>query len=92
MASLSFVYESTEMRVLTRSGAMEAVSFDKVLERVSSLSDGLQVDSTVVSQKVLHGLHDGISTSAIDKFSAEVSASMAFTHPDYNRLAAHHGV
>lgn len=82
------VYVSIKMRVLTRSGKMEAVSFDKVLERISSLSSGLHVDSTVVSQKVLQGLHDGISTSAIDKFSAEVSASLAFEHPDYNTLAA----
>ncbi len=76
------------MHVLNRSGVLEAVSFDKVLGRISVLSEGLCVDSTVVSQKVLQGLYDGISTSAIDKFSSEVSASMAMVHPDYNKLAA----
>tara|TARA_B110001452_G_scaffold267026_1_gene275463 strand:- start:1579 stop:3708 length:2130 start_codon:yes stop_codon:yes gene_type:complete len=76
------------MKVLNRSGVLEDVSFDKVLERISSLSGGLSVDSTVVAQRVLRGLRDGISTSAIDVFSAEVSASMALTHPDYNALAA----
>lgn len=79
------------MQVLNRSGKLEPVSFDKVLLRISSLSDGPQglcVDSTKVSQKVLQGLYDGISTSEIDTYSAEVSASMAMVHPDYNRLAA----
>lgn len=76
------------MQVLNRSGNLEDVSFDKVLSRISALSSGLRVDSTLVSQRVLQGLHDGISTSAIDVFSAEVSASMSFTHPDYSRLAA----
>lgn len=76
------------MHVLNRSGVLEVVSFDKVLDRISVLSEGLCVDSTVVSQRVLQGLYDGIPTSAIDVFSAEVSASMAMFHPDYNKLAA----
>ena len=75
------------MQVLNRAGKLEDVSFDKVLARISALADGLSVDSTLVAQKVLQGLYDGISTSEIDKFSAEVAASM-IVHPDYNKLAA----
>ena len=75
------------MQVLNRAGKLEDVSFDKVLARISALADGLSVDSTLVAQKVLQGLYDGISTSEIDKFSAEVAASMIM-HPDYNKLAA----
>ena len=61
------------MQVLNRAGKLEDVSFDKVLARISALADGLSVDSTLVAQKVLQGLYDGISTSDIDKFSAEVA-------------------
>jgi len=78
---------SKKMQVLNRAGKLEDVSFDKVLARISALADGLSVDSTLVAQKVLQGLYDGISTSEIDKFSAEVAAAM-MVHPDYNKLAA----
>jgi ribonucleoside-diphosphate reductase alpha chain len=46
------------------------------------------VDPDLVSTKVVSGLYDGVSSTELDQLSAETSASMITTHPDYGKLAA----
>lgn len=79
------------MQVIKRSGKREPVSFDKILRRIESLCYGLDaryIDHIKVSQKVVLGLYDGVTTSELDNLAAETSAAMSTTHPDYGTLAA----
>lgn len=81
------------MRVIKRSGSYEDVSFDKILNRIRSLSfseefsNGLNIDETLVAQKVVQEIYDGVKTSELDDLSAQISMSMYSSHPDFKTLA-----
>jgi ribonucleoside-diphosphate reductase alpha chain len=74
--------------VIKRDGNTQSISFDKVQNRLNSLSQNLDVDTTLVSQKVISGIYPGISTQELDVLASEVSVSMSTTHPDYKILAS----
>ena len=79
------------MQVVKRSGKKETVSFDKITARVNKLCYGLNQDHIKpleISQKVVQGLYDGVSTTELDNLAAETAASMSTKHPDYALLAA----
>ncbi len=79
------------MKVKTRSGKLEAVSFDKITNRIQNLVIGLNekyVDPVVVAQKTIEGMYDGITTQELDVLSAETCAYLSSTHPDYSTLGA----
>lgn len=79
------------MEVIKRSGRKEQVSFDKIAARIKKLCYGLDtkyVSDLEISQKVIQGLFDGVTTSELDNLAAETSASLATEHPDYAILAA----
>ena len=81
---------SDHIYVTTRSGRKEPVSFDKVLNRIQTLANGLDhVNPDLVAQKVCSQIADGIKTSELDEFAAETCAMMqARNHPNYGKLAA----
>jgi len=76
--------------VIKRDGSKVAVSFDEVLRRIRSLSDGLaHVNPDMVAQKVCSQLEDGMETRKLDEFAAETCATMQSRyHPNYGTLAA----
>ena len=81
------------MRVLKRSGSYEDVSFDKILTRIKALSENdkfkkLNIDETLVAQKVVNEIYDGVKTSDLDELSAQIAMSMYSTHPDFKSLAS----
>ncbi len=78
------------MKVINRKGESEEVRFDKIQDRISSLTYGLHssVDVAEVTKKVIEGMADGITTRQLDKLASETAASMMTTHPDYGKLAA----
>ncbi len=79
------------MYVTKRDGSKEAVRFDKVSNRVKKMTYGLNndfVDWVGISQKVIAGIYDGISTGELDNLAAETAASLIPSHPDYSILAA----
>jgi len=83
----------TKMRVLKRSGSYEDVSFDKILTRIKALSENdkfkkLNIDETLVAQKVVNEIYDGVKTSELDELSAQIAMSMYSTHPDFKELAS----
>ncbi len=46
-------------------------------------------DSTqVLTQKVIQGVYDGVTTHELDELAAQTAAYMATQHPDFSRLAA----
>ena len=76
------------MRVQKRNGSLEAVSFDKVLERIRKASKGLAVNPDALSQQVLARIINGIKTSELDELAAQTAASLCTTHPDWGTLAS----
>jgi ribonucleoside-diphosphate reductase alpha chain len=76
--------------VIKRDGSRVPVSFDQILQRIRSLSDGLEhVNPDLVAQKVCNQLQDGMNTTKLDEFAAETCAMMqARYHPNYGKLAA----
>ena len=76
------------MRVEKRNGSFEAVSFDKVLERIRKASKGLQVSPDALAQQILARIINGIKTSELDDLTASSAASLCTTHPDWGTLAS----
>jgi ribonucleoside-diphosphate reductase alpha chain len=76
------------MRVLKRTGHCEDVSFDKVLNRIRKLSNGLSVDVYDISQKVCGRIYDMVKTSELDELAAYICSSMMVEHPDYGVMAS----
>ena len=76
--------------VVKRNGDRVPVSFDQILQRIRSLSEGLEhVNPDLVAQKVCNQLQDGMKTGQLDEFAAETCAMMqARYHPNYGKLAA----
>lgn len=81
---------SDHIYVTKRNGDRVPVSFNEVLSRIQKLADGLaHVNPDLVAQKVCTQIQDGIKTSELDEFAAEVCAMMqARFHPNYGKLAA----
>jgi len=77
------------MRVLKRNGTYENVSFDKVLNRIVKLSEGLTgVQADEVAQKICGRIYDGVKTTELDELTAVTCSTMTTVHPDYGTLAA----
>jgi len=78
------------MFVIKRDGTRESVKFDKITARIQKLCYGLDpiVEPIKVAMKVIEGIYDGVTTSALDNLAAEVAASLTTTHPEYAQLAS----
>ena len=46
------------------------------------------ISPTLITQKVIQGVYDGVTSTALDDLAAETAAYMTTQHPDYARLAA----
>jgi len=80
-----------QMYVTKRDGLRQEVKFDNITKRIRALCDGLEsayVDPVPITQKVVEGFFNGISTSEIDTLAAETCAYMSQKHPDFSKLAA----
>jgi len=80
-----------QMHVVKRDGRAEEVKFDNITKRIRTLCDGLDakyVDPVPITQKVIEGFYNGITTVEIDTLAAETCAYMSQRHPDFSALAA----
>jgi len=86
--------QQTKMRVLKRNGQYEEVSFDKILNRIKSLSQGsefnlkLSIDETLIAQKVVQEIYDGVKTTELDELSSQISIAMYSKNPEFKILAS----
>ncbi|CCK69530.1 ribonucleotide-diphosphate reductase subunit RNR3 KNAG_0C04280 [Huiozyma naganishii CBS 8797] len=79
------------MYVIKRDGRKEPVRFDKITARITRLCYGLdpkRVDPVIVTQRIISGVYEGVSTEELDNLAAETAAYMTTIHPDYGTLAA----
>ncbi|KAJ7625244.1 ribonucleotide reductase alpha subunit [Mycena polygramma] len=80
---MAFVYKRGERK--------EKVFFDKITTRIEKLIYGLDqnyVNPIEVTQKVVAGVYNGITTMELDNLAAETAAYLTTKHPDYAILAA----
>ena len=76
------------IRIRKRDGTLQEVSFDKILWRLKTLSDGLDVNYSTIAQDVISGLEDKMTSSEIDRLSANLAHHRQTEHPDYDILAS----
>ncbi|AMD19979.1 HCL172Cp [Eremothecium sinecaudum] len=79
------------MYVYKRDGHKEPVKFDKITARISRLCYGLDpnhVDAVKITQRIISGVYEGVTTVELDNLAAETCAYMTTVHPDYATLAA----
>ena len=65
--------------------------YDKITSRIKKLCYGLDskyIKPNVLTQKVIQGVYDGVTTHELDELAAQTAAYMATQHPDFSRLAA----
>ncbi len=77
------------MLVRKRNGQSEPVYFDKISSRIKKLCWNLDgIDPILISQKVIQGLYNGVTTTELDELASETCAFMSSQHPNYGTLAA----
>jgi ribonucleoside-diphosphate reductase alpha chain len=79
------------MFVTKRKGTSEEVNFDKVATRIKMLVNKQytlkNIKVSQLAQKVIQSLYDGIKTSDIDDYTANLAASLSIGHREYSTLA-----
>jgi len=79
------------MKVIKRDGSSEPIKFDKISARIKKQTYNLNtdyVDYMEITQKVIAGVFDGITTRELDDLAATKAATLNYVHPDYSNLAA----
>jgi ribonucleoside-diphosphate reductase alpha chain/ribonucleoside-diphosphate reductase subunit M1 len=80
-----------DMQVVKRNGKKETVRYDKITSRIKKLCYGLDakyIKPNQITQKVIQGVYDGVTTHELDELAAQTTAYMTTQHPDFNVLAA----
>ncbi|KAH8064228.1 ribonucleoside-diphosphate reductase [Aureococcus anophagefferens] len=80
-----------DMQVVKRNGKKETVRYDKITSRIQKLCYGLDakyIKPNQITQKVIQGVYDGVTTHELDELAAQTTAYMATQHPDFSVLAA----
>ena len=73
------------MFVIKRDGTQQPVDFNKIVEKLQSLSEGLSLDHNLVAQQVVGSMKSGMTTSELDMLSADIAISMG---EEYTKLAS----
>jgi ribonucleotide reductase alpha subunit len=82
------------MRIQKRNGKYQQMSFDKIKARNNKLANDISlgkiknIDTDLVSQKVIQQITDGISAEELDILSADICISMSIDNPSYGDLAS----
>lgn len=77
--------------VTKRNGQRDAVDTKQIKERLEKLTfelDKKYINLDLIVEKVIQGMHDGITTAELDNLAAETCAYMNIIHPQYSLLAA----
>jgi len=64
--------------VIKRDGSAELLNPEKLESRIAVFSEGLDVNPSMVSSKVLLGIFDGVKTTELDVLVAETAAWVLF--------------
>jgi ribonucleoside-diphosphate reductase alpha chain len=79
------------MFVIKRNKSREEVNFNKVYTRIKHIVNEpyplTDINTSTLAQKVIQNLYNGINTSEIDEYTANLSASMSIEHINYGKLS-----
>jgi ribonucleoside-diphosphate reductase alpha chain len=79
------------MFIIKRKGNREEVNFDKINLRIKWIVhepyELKNVKASQLAQKVIQSLYDGMKTTEIDNYTANLSASLSIEHREYAILA-----
>ncbi len=84
------LFRDNQMKVMKRNGNLVPVRFDEITDRIDSLAKDLDqnfIDPVKITKEVMEKINNGISTSMIDTFTAEICHSKTIEHPHFNVLA-----
>ncbi len=77
------------MRVKKRSGSLEPVDVNKIVNVALACSTGLtEVDPMRVATKVISGLYDGATTAELDQLCIATASHLIGEEPEYSKLSA----
>lgn len=82
------------MKVIKRNGESAEVRFDQITDRLKFLASEnpwgrqLDIDAPMIAQKVCSSIYNGISTSELDEYTANVCANKLLENLDYEILAS----
>ena len=79
---------NSTLYVEKRNGELEEVSFDKVSSRIKLESYELEVNPTIIAQKVCSRIYNKVKTCELDEIAASICANMSTDNPDYGVLAS----
>ena len=79
------------MRVIKRSNILQNVSFDKITARIQYMCKQAQLnlDASIIAQKVCARIYDGIKTSEIDELTGQICTTLVTENIQYGKLAAY---
>lgn len=75
------------MHVVKRDGSMQPADLAQIQNRIAALAGDLHVDASLVAQKTIASLVNGMATSELDGIAAKVCMELFTTQSDYERLA-----
>ena len=77
------------MKVRKRSGTLEPVDVNKIINVVMNSATGLlSVDPLRVATKAISGLYDGATTKELDNLCISTASLLSSEEPEYSKLAA----
>ena len=71
------------MNVIKRNNKLEIVSFDKITNRIKSVSKDLNINHTQIAKKVISEIYDNIKTSQLDELIGETCIHLSSENPNY---------
>jgi ribonucleoside-diphosphate reductase alpha chain len=79
------------MYIINRNNQKEEVKFDQITERNKKIIKdlNLNIDPVNLSQLVIQGLKNGMTTYQIDELSAETAYHLSPSNPDYEKFACY---
>jgi ribonucleoside-diphosphate reductase alpha chain len=85
--------ERHRLRVKKRDGSLVPVRVDAITDRIDAMCNvppvlDFSLDPFQITQEVVSKIHDGISTSELDSFTADICATKSLEHPHYGLLAS----
>jgi len=82
---------NNEMNVIKRDASSQLLDKEKIFKRLEKLSVDLNqkyLSLSSITESIVRGAYQGMTSAEIDILASETSASMSTQHPDYARLAA----
>lgn len=76
------------MHVLKRNGNLEPVNLQKIVNSITKICTGIDIDLYSIAVKTVSGLYDGVPTRQLDELSIQAAVGFILDDPTYSKVAA----